>query len=104
MKPTTVATTRSHMRRSAEQWRDLITRFEQSGQTREGFCAEHGLALSSFNRWRQKLRRDFARGEGVVGEALFVELTPEAASSVTLAWDVELQLGGGMILRLRRPC
>ena len=104
MKPTTVPMTRSHMRRSPEQWRELFTRFEQSGQTRERFCAEQGLALSSFDRWRHKLRHDVPRGEAVVGDALFVELTSDGESSAKAPWDVELQLGGGMILRLRRPC
>ena len=104
MKPTMVPTTRPQMRRSREQWRDLFTRFEQSGQTRERFCAEHGLALSSFDRWRNKLRRDLPSGEAVVGDALFVELTPDAESPASASWDVELQLGTGMVLRVRRPC
>ncbi len=104
MKPTTVPTSRSRIRRSPEQWRDLFTSFEQSGQTRERFCTEQGLALSSFDRWRHKLRYDGPRGEAVVGDALFVELTPDAESSVKPAWDVELQLGAGVVLRLRRPC
>ncbi len=104
MKPTTVPTSRSGMHRSPEQWRDLFTRFEQSGQTRERFCTEQGLALSSFDRWRHKLRHDGPRGEAGVGDALFVELTPDAESSVKPTWAVELQLGAGVVLRLRRAC
>ena len=104
MKQTTVTTNRSQIRRSPEQWRGLFSRFEQSGQTRERFCAEHGLALSSFDRWRNKLRHDLPGSEAAVGEALFVELTPDAESSARSTWDVELQLGAGMVLRVRRPC
>ena len=104
MKQTTERTARSHMRRSPEQWRDLFSRFEQSRQTRERFCAEHGLALSSFDRWRNKLRHDLPGREAAVGEGLFVELTPDVGSSPRPTWDVELQLGAGMVLRVRRPC
>lgn len=104
MKAPAITTSRPWIRRSPEQWRDLFHRFEQSGQTREQFCAEHGLAVSSFSRWRQKLRRDVPTGAMAAEAALFVELTPDPQSCVTPVWDVELELGGGVWLRLRRPC
>ena len=104
MKATKVNTLRSWSRRSPEQWRDLFVRFEQSGQTRERFCAEQGLALSSFDRWRRKLRNATPRGRAVAEDDLFIEVTPDTVSPVTMAWDVELQWGTGMFLRLRRPC
>lgn len=94
-------------RRSPAQWRTLIRAFERSGQTRRGFCARHDVALSTFDWWRKRL--------GVVGDRaaahapdaeLFVELappgTPVTATVVAPAWDVELELGAGMVLRLRR--
>ena len=47
--------TRHRARRTAAQWRKLIERFEQSGQTRGNFCAAHGLAVSTFDLLRRKL-------------------------------------------------
>lgn len=105
MKATAETTTRRRIRRSAEQWRDLFERFEQSGQRREQFCIEQGLALGSFDRWRQKLRREPKHQAMAAGDGLFVELTSDSApTSPVPAWDVELQLGAGVVLRLRRPC
>ena len=36
---------RTLIRRSAEQWREIQLRFEHSGQTQAAFCAAEGLAL-----------------------------------------------------------
>ena len=103
---------RHRARRTAAQWRKLIERFEQSGQTRGKFCAAHGLALSTFDLWRRKLGETPAAVEEDHPEALFVELTNPAQtqaspiSSGTNEWEVELDLGAGVVLRLRRaaPC
>ena len=92
--------TRSRIRRSPAQWRALFARFKQGEQTREQFCVEQGISLSSFDRWRTKLRKAPSTQAVISGEPMFVD-TP---SLTTSAWDVELQLGAGVFLRLRRPC
>lgn len=104
--------TRHRARRTTAQWQKLIERFEGSGQTRGKFCAANGLALSTFDLWRRKLQATSAVVAKERPEALFVELTHSAqtqtapTSSVTGGWEVELELGAGMVLRLRRaaPC
>jgi len=102
----TTLTQAARVRRSEDEWRALFARFERAGQTIERFCAEQGLGLSTFSRWRQRLRgQDRARTKGA-SEPLFVELsTPEVAKTDAPGWDVELQLGAGVYLRLRKgPC
>ena len=90
---------RAVVRRSPEEWRTILERFERCGQSHREFCLAEDLALSTFSWWRRKLRRSGAHGAAVDG-AVFVEL---AADRPTLpAWDAELDLGGGMVLRLRR--
>ena len=89
-------------RRNATQWRELVERFERGGQTRGRFCAVHGLALSTFDLWRRKLRGTGSEKGGEAG-ALFVELSNlPRAESVAASWEVELELGGGVVLRMRR--
>ena len=39
---------RTLIRRSAAQWREIQQRFEHSGQTQAAFCAAEGQALSTF--------------------------------------------------------
>lgn len=96
-------------RRSEAQWRALFSVFETSGETRRRFCARHGVALSTFDWWRRRLREQAgsAGAAPLHPEALFVELTApmtplrEMPGSAA-AWDVELELGAGVVLRLRR--
>lgn len=45
------------VRWSGEEIRDLIGRYENSGQTQIEFCREWGLALSSFQTYLRKHRR-----------------------------------------------
>ena len=89
-------------RRGQDEWCDIIARFEQSGQTRDQFCAEHNLGVSTFSRWRYRLRKAKSAPSPCDGKALFVELEQPAPINPSPVWDVELELGAGMVLRLRR--
>ena len=101
-------------RRSPPEWRTLICAQSRGNETRKQFCARHGVALSTFDWWRRRLHDKIsARGSralpAVRGSTtpLFVELAPDSkpASATAVHWDVELELGAGVILRLRRaPC
>lgn len=88
--------------RSENEWRDIISTFEQSGQTRAGFCAEHGLGLSTFTRWRNRLRGTGSSAPARNEEAMFIELPTSVPEAPAPAWDVELELGSGVVLRLRQ--
>ena len=48
--------TKHRTQRTAAQWQELIERFERTEQSRGGFCTAHGLAPSTFDLWRRKLR------------------------------------------------
>ena len=89
------------MRRSREEWSELVSRFEESGQTREAFCAETGISVSTLRRWSSRFRE---RPRPAVSRApVFVELPAEEkrVEASVHPWEVELQLGGGVVLRLR---
>ena len=76
-------------RRDVEEWRTLLTDFDIHEGSQAEFCRLHGISQGSLFYWRRKLR-----------QTAFVEI--EAPVS-TMGWDVELELGNGMVLRLRRP-
>lgn len=100
----------AYARRSASDWRALMRAYSRSQETRKQFCTRHGVALSTFDWWRRRLRQDSPTGlasrssSPAQASALFVELAQEATpiSAVSSSWDVELELGRGMFLRLRR--
>ena len=45
------------VRRSPEEWRTIMARFERRGQTCREFCSAEELAPSTFWWWRRKLGR-----------------------------------------------
>ncbi len=97
-------------RRNASEWRALMRGFSQGGETRTQFCRRHGVALSTFDWWRRRLRSEptprAVANTTPPQEAgvLFVELTREQqpVAAVSAGWDVELELGRGVFVRLRR--
>ena len=88
-----------YRRRTANEWQQLVSQFERSGQSRRAFCSSQGLSLSTFDLWRRKLRGTPARREES-GESMFVEVA-QVEPTRSLSWDVELELGGGVVLRVR---
>ena len=89
-------------RRSREEWRALVSRFEASGQTREAFCAETGISVSTLRRWCSRFREPSR--PAVPPAPVFVELPADERKTEASAqpWEMELQLGAGVVLRLRR--
>ena len=80
--------------RTRAEWEALVAKYERSGLSRKRFCDQESISLSSLDYWRHRLNRE-PRNEAVP----FIELPTIATAP---AWDVELELGGGAVLRLRR--
>jgi hypothetical protein len=55
MEENTVTTKGRH--RSADEWREMVTAWKQSGKTRKVWCYEHGVSQESLRRWTKRLRR-----------------------------------------------
>lgn len=77
--------------RDESEWQTLFSRHEQSGLTQRKFCEKEKISLTSFQKWKYRLRKP------VESETGFVELKREASN-----WDMELDLGAGVFLRIRR--
>ena len=75
---------------------ELIEKFNRSELGVQAFCDQHGIGSSRFRKWRQQfLKQNEARHQ----EPL-IELT--ALPDPSPCWDLELDLGAGVILRMRR--
>ncbi|MFT4561001.1 MAG: hypothetical protein ACI9BW_000739 [Gammaproteobacteria bacterium] len=88
------------MRRTRRQWSALIEQYAQSAQTQTAFCASRGLPISSFT---SALRRARESGEDITNANAFVPVLVDSMvqSTPPSAWDVELTLGAGIVLRIR---
>lgn len=82
--------------RGEAEWRRLMSDFEGWEGTQASFCESRGVSLKSFQNWRRRLgltpRSRVGRSDGFV----------EVAVSSGPDWDVELSLGDGVVLRVRR--
>ena len=94
---------RTRIMRSRSQWKALLGEFDNSGLTKSAFCKKHQIASSSLYRWQ----KFFAEQAGEVTD--FIDVT-QPLSSIPPAvpahasgndWQVELELGAGIVLRLR---
>lgn len=84
-------------RRSEEQWRAVMVQFERSGLGAEAFCAREGIAASTFWNWRSRLQRD-GSVKSTESASPFIELMSDSGAQ---AFDIELDLGRGVVLRMR---
>ena len=91
-----------YRRRTVSEWQELVSQFERGGQSRRAFCSSQGLSLSTFDCWRRKLRGAPSQREQSAGESVFVEVA-QVEPTRSLSWDVELELGAGVVLRVRSP-
>ena len=89
---------KSHRRRTALQWKRIIAAQSASGQGQAAYCRRHRIAYSSFCRWKRAL----AETSVAARELQPVDFIELAAAPVAARWEVELELGEGVYLRLRR--
>lgn len=96
-------TTRRYIRRSREQWAELIELQPGSGLSAPKFCEQAGVSYQSFMAWRKKLSTPETQSSDSPD---FVELTASGNSTElqrtapTSEWQVELDLGNGIQLRI----
>jgi len=85
----------SRRRRTADQWQALIEQHAHSSLSAAEFCRRKDLSVSSFHRWRRILRHKLQPSG-------FLEIEPPScAEDSGSAWLLEVDLPGGVHLRLR---
>lgn len=75
---------------------ELVEAFDRSELGVQAFCDQHGIGCSTFRKWRQR----FPKQMRASGQEPLIELT--TLPSPAPCWDLELDLGAGVILRMRR--
>ena len=102
-----MSTTQHRPRRSRAQWQTLIEQAEQSALSISDFCHAEDLSVSSFYQWRKRLAAEPGPDEASASVATaqaFIDLGSlgEGTHADASPWDLELQLGTNVMLRLRR--
>jgi len=88
--------------RTKAQWKALLDELNGSGLTKSAFCKSHQISTSSLHKWQKHFSAQSTAAE-------FVDITgPLSRVAPPLPipkddnhWQVELELGSGMVLRVR---
>lgn len=92
-------------RRNRREWQSLIARAERSPLSVRAFCAAQGVSTASFYLWRKRLGGEVARA-APPGFLELVELGRDGGAQEDHCsgggWELELALGDGLVVRLRR--
>ena len=75
-------------------WRDVMARFDTSGQSVPAFCRAGGIGRSTFYAWRQTL----AKRDAATSQPAFVPVRIRPESSL-LSSGLSLELRDGRVLR-----
>ena len=99
---TTQPKSNTRAQRTRAQWKSVVDDFASSGLTKTAFCRKRGIATSCLYRWQKVFAGQLASGN-------FIDITEPVSSAPSASprtdgnphWQVELELGAGMVLRLR---
>jgi hypothetical protein len=91
-------------RHSKEHWIKLIEGKQDSPLTIDEYCKHNQITVSSFYTWRAKLKKQIATAKpstpnSTTGDWLPINLS--ASPPVKPSWDIELDLPGGITLRVK---
>lgn len=82
-------------RRSSDEWQKIYKNWLVSGQTLAEFATSQGLSYSTLNKWVGHFRREESQSADLPA---FVNIAKPAVQ----IWDFELDLGQGIVLRMRK--
>ena len=88
-------------RLTKEQWRILIQEQQQSPLNQTEFCKSRGLCLATFHNWKKRL--NISSTPPLPAEwPEWLELPVQTTTRDDTPWDIELQLPGNIVLRMRQ--
>jgi len=89
--------TKRRIRRSSAEWQQLIQEQKNSGLKQAAFCKQRSISQTRFGHWQRRLQ--IAQPDQADANWLELPVLPAPASS---GWDIELDLGNGLCLRLHK--
>jgi hypothetical protein len=96
-------TKRTQKHRISEQWIKLINEFDPKLQTINEYCQIKNIGTSSYYKWKEKL--GLTESTAKTELPVFVPIQTHPQHPITQKapeWDLELELGHGIILRLSK--
>ncbi len=101
-------------RLNREQWLQIINQQLESGLNQKNFCKIHSISLAAFSNWKRKLKEEAESRSQTIQPQLDSQSDPQSdkewielpvdmpAIAEHSPWHMELELPGGVILRMRQ--
>ena len=94
------------VRHSASQWQAIIANQSSSNLTIKNYCSQNDITISSFYHWREKLTKSNSVEKRRYNntnrkDADWIEVPLPKESNAKISWDIELDLPGGIVLRMK---
>lgn len=89
------------VRRSQGDWLALFDAQARSGLSQLRFCEQHGVSTSAFYNAKSRIEHKAGAARSPTPDDFLALSLPSHADAD--GWDIELCLGGEVVLRIRRP-
>ena len=88
---------RNYTHRSQDDWKAILTTYENSGLTQEAFCQQNKLSPSTFSKWKKQF------SQNAITPPSFIELptTESLMTASTYCFELNIALRSGFKLNLR---
>ena len=93
---------KNKVHRTAKQWHQLVSEFDPSQHTVNTYCKANKIGTSSFYKWKDKLGLPELTEKEEIPAFIPIQTQPPSSTQKTPEWDLELELGHGIILRLSK--
>lgn len=92
---------KTRINRTHTQWKSLINDYENSSLTQQAFCDKHKIANSSLHKWRKRFSQVRSSFIDITQPLTTAATTINNKNTAGSLWQVELELGTGIVLRVR---
>ena len=98
--------TKPFTRLNSGQWQVIIDQQAESGLSQKDFCQSRKISLATFSNWKRKLKNETVtsscHSEPIPDQEWIEFPSGLAQTPISSGWHMELELPGGVVLRMRR--
>lgn len=101
----TIASRKPRIVHSEARWRQLVAQYESGSLTQKIFCQQHQISIGSLHKWRKRFKQIEGMNDFIEISQTIIPTTPSLPPDMeqnNSDWQVELELGQGMVLRVRK--
>jgi len=96
-----MTSSRKIIHHSADYWQSHLDNWQQGSLTQRQYCQQNNLGLSTFQKWKKKLYPSLVSSKQL--SEPFIEIPAHSLEPQPVTqWDIELELGNNITLRLRQ--